>query len=111
MSIPTSRSAVTTSGWGRSAGWVPADSAWALSGSASALNSAAAIWERPALCTQAKIIVSGFAPITSDLHDHAVVGALLGHLVRVVQHFPAHVGEDNALGAEFFLVGDHIRVV
>jgi len=53
-SMPTSFIAVITSPCTRFAGWVPADIACAAVGSERALNHAAAICERPALCTQAK---------------------------------------------------------
>ncbi len=49
--------AACTSGWMRSPGCVPAETARARAGSARALKNAAAICERPALCTQAKITV------------------------------------------------------
>ena len=52
-STPTSRMASSTSGCTRVPGWVPADTARAFAGSASRRNHAAAICERPALCTQA----------------------------------------------------------
>ena len=44
-----SQAAATTSGCTRGPGFVPADTAWALAGSASWLKNAAAICERPAL--------------------------------------------------------------
>src|SRR5438105_9759674 len=53
-SMPASFIAVITSPCTRFAGWVPADIACAAVGSERALNHAAAICERPALCTQAK---------------------------------------------------------
>src|SRR6185503_8814174 len=56
-STPASRIAASTSGWTRGPGSVPAESARALPGSASRLNQAAAICERPALWTQAKSTV------------------------------------------------------
>ena len=56
-SIPRAFMAVTTSGWTRSAGWVPAETALAFPGAAYLLNRAAAICERPALCTQANSTV------------------------------------------------------
>jgi len=48
-STPTSFIAVTTSGWTRGPGSVPAEIARALVGSDNRLNHAAAIWDRPAL--------------------------------------------------------------
>ena len=48
-SMPTSCIALTTSGCTRVPGSVPADMARAFAGSASALNQAAAICDRPAL--------------------------------------------------------------
>src|SRR4029453_2046385 len=51
--MPTSRMTVTTSGWTAGPGRVPADNARALAGSTRALNSAAAICDRPALWTHA----------------------------------------------------------
>ena len=56
-SMPASRIASTTTGFTRSAGCVPAETARAFEGSASALKNAAAICDRPALCTQAKTTV------------------------------------------------------
>src|SRR5438552_18406797 len=53
-SMPASFIAVITSPCTRLAGWVPAEIACAAFWSESALNHAAAICERPALCTQAK---------------------------------------------------------
>src|SRR5512147_20318 len=58
-SMPASAMASRTSGCTALPGRVPADSARALAGSASWLNSAAAICERPALWTQAKRTVRG----------------------------------------------------
>ena len=56
-SKPTSLMTAITSGWTRGPGSVPAEMARALVGSASALNQAAAICERPALCTHANSTV------------------------------------------------------
>ena len=55
--LPSSCITATTSGWTRSPGFVPADSALAMAGSASLLKNAAAICERPALRTHAKMMV------------------------------------------------------
>src|SRR5437879_8721536 len=52
--MPAAVIAVITSPCTRLAGWVPAEIACAAFWSESALNQAAAICERPALCTQAK---------------------------------------------------------
>ena len=56
-STPTSFIAVTTSGWTRGPGSVPAEIARALVGSDNRLNHAAAICDRPALWTHAKSTV------------------------------------------------------
>src|SRR5207244_2827558 len=64
-SKPASAMASTTSGCTRSPGSVPADVARARAGSASALKSAAAICERPALWTQAKTTFAGPAMAVS----------------------------------------------
>jgi hypothetical protein len=52
-STSTSFIAASTSGWTRVPGCVPAETARAFWGLASRLSQAAAIWERPALWTQA----------------------------------------------------------
>jgi len=63
-SMPTSRMTATTSGWTWFAGSVPAEAARTFAESASVLKKAAAIWERPALWTHAKI--------TCVLHGHVL---------------------------------------
>ena len=73
-SMPISRMTSTTSGWTRSAGWVPAGTACALAGSASRLKNAAAICERPALCTHAKMTVFR-VPLLARSHGQRTAGA------------------------------------
>jgi len=55
--MPSSAMAATTSGWTRSPGSVPAETARAFVLSVIELKNAAAICERPALWTQAKMTV------------------------------------------------------
>ena len=63
----------TTSGCTRSPGCVPADTATALEGSAKAEKNAAAIWERPALWTHAKMTRS-ILDLSALLRDHDLPG-------------------------------------
>jgi hypothetical protein len=57
------RIAAATSGCTWSAGCVPAEMACATDGSENWLKNASAIWERPALCTQAKTTLIGMLPV------------------------------------------------
>src|ERR1700761_7950865 len=65
-SIPISCMAASTSGWTRSPGSVPAETAFARCGSAKWLKKAAALGGRPALWTQAKITLNIGSPSTQS---------------------------------------------
>src|SRR5207247_4173390 len=87
-SMPSSCMTCSTAGCTRSEGSLPAESARAADGSASALKNAAAICERPAFSTHAKSTVSRGMPPSSELARQ---------LVQVADRASLH-HEDHHLG-------------
>src|SRR5262249_48898256 len=49
--------------------------------------------------------------LPSDLEDHAVLGARLGHALSVGQHFRSEVGEHDALGGELMAARAQHRII